>query len=111
MFRIFRGGCHTRHNLGFVMSRENGFPRYVLLIVHSGGEFVIGGNRQTVEPSHAVIISPNTPYRYELANGSYMDDWIHFETDCPESLPTCNQLFPIQNADMYTSLIRQLLWE
>ncbi len=111
MFRIFTGGCRTRHSQGFVMSRENGFPKYVLLIVHSGGEFVIGGNRQSVEPRHAVIIAPNTPYRYQLSSGDYMDDWIHFETDNPGMLPVCNLLFPIQNADMYTSLIRQLLWE
>ncbi|MCD7784471.1 MAG: AraC family transcriptional regulator [Oscillospiraceae bacterium] len=111
MFKIIRGGCHTRHNQGFVMSRENGFPKYVILIVHSGGEFVIDGVSQNVPPHSAVIIAPNTPYRYQLTNGNYMDDWIHFETDNPELLPVCNRLFPIQNADMYTSLVRRLLWE
>ncbi|MCD8006084.1 MAG: AraC family transcriptional regulator [Oscillospiraceae bacterium] len=111
MFTIIRGGCHTRHKQGFVMSRENGFPKYVILIVHSGGEFVIDGVSQNVPPHNAVIISPNTPYRYQFADGNYMDDWIHFETDSPGALPVCNRLFPIQNADMYTSLIRQLLWE
>ena len=111
MYKIVTGGCHARHAQGFLMSRENGLPRYVLLIVHSGGEFEIGRNKQSVSPRHAVIIAPNTPYRYQLLSGDYMDDWIHFETDSPETLPVCNRLFPIQNADMYTSLIRQLLWE
>ena len=111
MYQITTGGCHARHAQGFIMSRENGLPRYVLLIVHSGGEFIIDGCSRSVAPRHAVIIAPHTPYQYLLATGDYMDDWLHFETDTPDLLPPCNQLFPIRNADMYTSLVQQLLWE
>ncbi len=118
MFYVLRGGCAARHPFPFSLSREQGMPNYVLLFVRTAGEFWIGGTYMTAMPGHAVLISPKTPYYYRSPDGEYMDDWLHFEYS-PNSadgningiFPPVNSLFPIRDAGIYSSLLRQLLWE
>lgn len=112
MFTVLRGGCAARHPYPFYLSREHGMPNYVLLLIRTAGEFQIGEAHWVVPPGHAVLIAPGTPYHYHNPSGEYMDDWLHFDY-VPHKLtfPPVNTLFPLQDIETCSALVRQLLWE
>ena len=115
MTTIITGGCETRHPSSYRMSRPNGLPHFVILIIRTYGEFQIGSEAFNVTPPHILIIAPNTPYSYSNPNGEYMDDWFQFKVsesqEAEQLLPMCNKPFPIDNHALFTFCIRQLLWE
>lgn len=115
MITVLNGGCATKHPSSFRMTRPEGLPNYVILIIRSKGAFVINERHYSVTPGHAIILSPYIPYSYYNPDGTYMDDWIHFLTDDASllensSLPI-NQPFSITNMSTFTLLIKQILWE
>lgn len=118
MFHVLRGGCAARHPHPFSFSKEQGVPNYVLLFIHTAGEFQIGGRYMRAMPGHAVLITPKTPYHYQNTDSEYIDDWLHFEyiPNDKENLtfppfPPVNQLFLVRSIEIYSFLLRQLLWE
>lgn len=115
MYRAIQGGCGTEHPSAFHMSRPEGLPNYVLLLIRSCGEFEIAGKSYTVMPGYAVIFAPGTAYSYGNPEGEYRDDWLHFETE-DDSRPRelshiVNFPFPVRDPGSCTALIRQILWE
>lgn len=91
--RVIRGGCASIHEETFVMSRPYGLDDYVLLLLRSHGEYWINGNHYLLNPGHAIIIAPGTHYRYYNPLGKYADDWMHFQFDDAETIPSgilCN---------------------
>lgn len=115
MYNVFRGGCGSTHPSTFVMSRPEGFPSFILLIIRSQGSFQIQNEHYRVLPGSALILSPGTPYSYCNPNGEYMDDWLHFSVentqDFSEFFPYLNRPFFIGGTENYTTLIRQILWD
>lgn len=115
MYQIIRGGCETRHTSSFVMSRPEGLQNYIVLIIHSAGQFHIGDTQYDLIPGHAVVIAPNTPYSYSNPSGDYIDDWLHFDVSdsayFQNLYPMTNQLIPIGKTEPLTFFIRQILWE
>lgn len=115
MYHVIRGGCETKHPSSFVMSMPKGVANFLILIIHTAGIFQIDGHQYEVTPGQALVVSPNTPYSYCNPNGSYMDDWLHFEFSNPEMasflFPCQNAPFVIGKAEIFTFLIRQILWE
>ena len=69
MYRAIQGGCSAAHPRAFHMSRPEGLPNYVLLLIRSCGEFEIDGKSYTVLPGHAVLFAPGTPYSYGNPEG------------------------------------------
>lgn len=115
MIHILKGGCGTRHPSSYRMSRPEGVPNYVLLIVKTPGEFMINNNFYLVSPGNAIILAPFTSSFYGNPKGDYIDDWLHFEladdsifdrNEIPKNIP-----FSIGNAEIFTFFIRQILWE
>lgn len=115
MFRALKGGCNTKQFSSFKMSRPQGLQNYVLLIVKSQGDFVIDGQPYALTPGQAIIFSPYTPYFYQNPQGDYIDDWIHFDLDNPMLLKEKNLKtnipFSVKQTDLFTILIKQILWE
>lgn len=115
MYQILRGGCGSKHTGAFYMSRSEGLPCYVLLNIRSGGEFHIGNAFYQVSPGTIMIISPNTPYSYTNPAGDYMDDWLHFHVfpmgTFKMHFPHLNVPIPTGTTEVYTTLLRQILWE
>lgn len=115
MYNVLKGGCGARHPSSFRMSRPEGLPNYVILIVRTVGDFTINEHNYTVNPGTAIILSPTTSYFYGNPNGDYMDDWIHFDVDSNSIFnlhkDMTNIPIPIENIEMFTFLIRQILWE
>lgn len=115
MFNAITGGYEARHPSPYQMSRPDGLPHYVLLIIRSRGEFQLDEVPYTALPGYALVIAPGTSYYYGNPQGDYVDDWLHFSV---ESCPLKQQLdqltnvpFPIGNIELYTFCIRQILWE
>lgn len=115
MFHAIKGGCNTQHTKGFQISRPNGLNHYVLLIIKSHGEFMVHNTPGIANPGSAILFAPDTSYFYGNPNGSYTDDWLHFEVtqaSCFDKYASItNQLFPVKNMDTFSFYIRQILWE
>lgn len=115
MIKAITGGYETKHPSTYQMSRPNGLPNYVLLIIRTHGEYQLGETCFTANPGDALLISPGTPYHYGNPQGDYVDDWIHFsieESHLKEQLDRLsNTAFPVGNIELYTFCIRQILWE
>ncbi len=115
MYQILRGGFQTKHPSSFTRSCPTGLTNYLLLIIHTAGDFQIGLHSYHLTPGHALIIAPGTTYHYSNPNGAYIDDWLHFQ---PENIqkflqifPMTDEPFPIEDTGMFTPLIRQIMWE
>ncbi len=115
MIQAITGGYETKHPSTYQMSRPNGLPHYVLLIIRTHGEYYLGESFFTANPGDALLIPPGLPYHYGNPQGKYVDDWIHFSIkECPlrEELDRlCATPFPVGNIELYTFCIRQILWE
>lgn len=115
MYHAFRGGCGTRHLSSYVMSRPEGLPTFVLLIIRTHGVFQIADRQYQALPGSALILTPHTPYSYSNPMGEYSDDWLHFSVDDKDAFlelfPYVNQPFFIGGTENYTTFIRQILWE
>lgn len=115
MFQLLYGGCHTRHNPPFKMTRPNGLDHYLLLLVKNQAEFHIGDHVVLCAPNSAVVIKPHTPYAYFSPEHPYMDDWMHFTCSCddfPESAQFPFHTFiPLENVSRFTTFLQQILWE
>lgn len=115
MIKAITGGCESVHPSTYRMSRPKGLPHFVLLIVHTRGVFHIDSQRFLVEPSQVVLLAPHTPNFYGNPDGSYMDDWLHFETDEPELIARLtsisNHPFSVGDTEIFTFCIYHILWE
>lgn len=111
---LLRGGCITRHDPSFYISRPYGQENHVLLLLRSKGEYWINDAHYLLDPGYAIIIAPNTNYHYYNPGGKYTDDWLHFLLEPAESLPAglkCNTPFILNDFETCSALINQLLWE
>lgn len=115
MPKAIMGGYETRHPRPYLMSRPDGLAHYVLLIIRSGGEFLLDGTVYTVRPGSALVIAPGTSYSYGNPQGDYVDDWLHFSLTEPSRAERIRRMantpFPVGNMELYTFCIRQILWE
>ena len=112
--KVLRGGCASRHEASFVISRPYGQENHVLLLLRSKGEYWINDAHYLLDPGYAIIIAPNTHYRYYNPNGGYADDWLHFQLEDTDALPgclECNTPFILNDFETCSTLISQLLWE
>ncbi|MCR5559749.1 MAG: AraC family transcriptional regulator [Schwartzia sp.] len=109
-----KGGIGTRHPVPYTLTRPNGLPNYVLLMLRSRGKFTLNGKEYIGERHYAVLIPPKTPYSYTGIDDVYSDDWLHFHLEAGESIPEeviLNKPFPISDFETCSSLIHQILWE
>jgi len=115
MFQIFNGGYFTKHPQTFSMERPLGFEHHVFLFIRSEAVLCISGCTYTVTPNSYLFIKPHTPYSYSNPNGTYMDDWIHF--DCSEEAikqfpkQLFHTPFPCNNPSLISTYTEQLVWE
>ena len=109
MYHIINGGYFTKHPQSFLMERPMGFDHFVFLRIRSEAVLCISNHTYNVPPNSYLFIRPHTPYSYHNPNGSYMDDWIHFDCSAQEidTLPShiFHQPFPA-----ITRLLSALIW-
>lgn len=112
--KVLRGGCASRHEASFVVSRPYGQNNHVILLLRSKGEYWINDSHFLLEPGYAIVIAPQSRYHYHNPEGNYADDWIHLQLEEGETLPSsleCNTPFLLNDFETCSLLIRQLLWE
>lgn len=61
MIQAITGGYETKHPSTYQMSRPNGLPHYVLLIIRTHGEYYLGESFFTANPGDALLIPPRPP--------------------------------------------------
>lgn len=115
MFQITNGGIYTRHPSIFLMNRNQGFDKYVLLVIKCTASLVINEKHYSIQPHQALFIAPHTPYSYFNPNGTYIDDWMHF-TCSPEDMKFLNPSifhipFSVRNPSLIEMYFQQLLYE
>ncbi len=112
---ILRGGCNQQHGSDFHLSRPNGLPNYLLLILRGHGEFHVGEDQDyTLDPGYVIVFAPQVGYSYHNPLGGYADDWMHF---MPSDRIQLSDYFPlntpflVDDHESCSTLVRQLLWE
>jgi AraC-type DNA-binding domain-containing proteins len=87
---VLRIGSNGSHDKNFKISRPNGYPHYMFLLIKTPAIFIINNAKIEVESSSAIIFDINSPQYYSAYNCNYINDWIHFNlengTDFFESL-------------------------
>ncbi|HWL12547.1 MAG TPA: AraC family transcriptional regulator [Ureibacillus sp.] len=69
------------------MNRPNGYPFYHWLHTIDGeGELIVGGNTWRMPARSGVLISPDTPHRYEARNHCWQTGYITFQGSAAASL-------------------------
>lgn len=109
-----KGGIGTRHPVPYTLTRPNGLPNYVLLLLRSRGKFKLSGKEYIGERHYAVLITPDTPYSYTGLDDVYSDDWLHFRLEAGEHISEdviLNKPFLISDFETCSSLVHQILWE
>lgn len=86
MVRIGSIGYNCSHSDGFTVDWRTGPGAYILLLVKTPAEFVLGGERFDVRAGTIVVISPETPTFYRAVSGEYIDDWFYFDLVSPDSV-------------------------
>lgn len=88
--KIIKIGCNGSHDQNFKVSRPNGYPYYLFLLIKTPGLFIIDGTEILAESSSVIIYDRNHPHYYSAYQSNYINDWIHFDdehgTDYFESL-------------------------
>lgn len=115
MYTILRGGYNSKHAESFIMSRPKGLTNYLLLIVKSRADFQIENIHFITEPDSAILIPPDTPYRYAGLEKEYKNDWIHFQcsdADFDEKYRyLMNKPIRLSNGLQFTQYFQHLIWE
>lgn len=78
---IVKIGSNGTHVGNFKVSRPNGYPFYLFLLVKTPALFVIDNEEIKTETSSVIIYDINYPHCYSSYNGKYINDWLHFKTD------------------------------
>lgn len=121
MLQLLCGGYHTKHPRTFMNASPKGQDHYLLLLVRTDSDFSVGAHHFTAPSGCSILISPNTPYRYQSISGEYMDDWIsflppaHLTPSCQDLLfqvqQVCNQVLFLSNPDLISEYIHHILLE
>lgn len=86
---VVKIGSNGIHDKNFKVSRPNGYPYYLFLLIKTPAVFWINGKEIIAESGSAIIYDVNSPHFYASYNRNYINDWIHFkegETDFFKSL-------------------------
>lgn len=76
---IVKIGSNSIHDKNFKVTRPNGYPYYLFLLIKTPALFVIDGKEIIAESNSAIIYDKNHPHYYSSYNNTYINDWIHFK--------------------------------
>ncbi|WP_099469659.1 AraC family transcriptional regulator [Konateibacter massiliensis] len=108
---LIKIGSNGTHSRGFKVSRPNGYPYYLFLLIKTPALFTIGDKIVEAEPNSVIVYDINFPHYYSSCNTVYINDWIHFraenEADYFESLNIpLNQVIKLRDDSVICELIR-----
>lgn len=100
-------GYNYSHDADFVMDRPRGVGCCLFLLIKTPACFEIAGKEFTVRENSFVLLSPETPCRYQARFEEYTDDWMYFEPD-PAELSRLEELSVPMNEIVYLGDIQEL---
>lgn len=78
---IVKIGSNGTHVGNFNVSRPNGYPYYLFLLVKTPAVFIIDDHEIKTEMSSVIIYDINYPHCYSSCTEKYINDWLHFKAD------------------------------
>ncbi|NLM25573.1 MAG: helix-turn-helix transcriptional regulator [Firmicutes bacterium] len=75
---LLRMGIDGLHEPGFQVSRPNGYPHYLFLLIKTPAVFIINNQEFKANRNSVIIYDINSPHHYYADQGHYINDWIHF---------------------------------
>lgn len=90
MIELIKIGEHSLHTGDFVVDRPAGHPVYLLLIVESEAQMLVGHDMKHVRPGDIVFFKPGQKQYYYGSDGTYCDSWAHIRMDeniLPDDFP------------------------
>lgn len=78
---VIRIGSNGTHDRNFKVTRPNGYPFYLFLLIKTPALFEIDGKEIVAESSSAIIYDIDYPQHYSSYSSTYINDWIHFTTE------------------------------
>ncbi len=79
-------GLNYTHSNQFAINRPNGSGDYLLLYLKTPAVLQLNGEKVVADKNSLIIFNKGTPQIYSANQGSYANDFIHFDAD-GESMP------------------------
>ena len=111
--KINRIGVNYTHNNSFMLQRPGGSEDYLLLLVKTPAIFQLQGKEITTPKNTVILFNKNTPQFYTACQGSYANDFIHFDTEGERELRNIpfDTLFTIPNAKQVNRIWKEIYME
>ncbi len=78
--KINRIGINYTHNDRFMINRPGGSGDYLLILIKTPAIFRLEGKEITAVKNSIILYNKNTPQSYSASQGSFANDFIHFDT-------------------------------
>jgi len=78
---IVKIGSNGSHDGEFKVSRPNGYPYYLFLLVKTPAVFLLEGREVSADSGSVIIYDINYPHYYSATGSCYINDWIHIRMD------------------------------
>jgi len=78
---VVKIGSNSTQDRNFKISRPNGYPYYLFLLIKTPALFVINHEKIKAESSSVIIYDINYPHYYSSYNSNYINDWIHLKAE------------------------------
>ena len=75
---------NVRHKGNFEICRPDGSGDYLLVIFKTSAVLIQNGKEITVSPDSLILYSKGTMQHYKTLCGSYVNHFVHFDTDDTE---------------------------
>ncbi|HWT75982.1 MAG TPA: AraC family transcriptional regulator [Mobilitalea sp.] len=111
--KINRIGLNYTHSQNFAINRPTGSGDYLLLLVKSPAKLMIHGNEVIAEKNSIIVFNKGTPQLYSAYNGTYTNDFIHFDAEGERELRNFpfDTLLPLPSIKQVNRILRDIYLE
>ena len=71
-------GYNHRHDADFSISRPNGSGDYLLLLLKTPAQFILGHKECIATKNSFILFKEGTPQNYHALGSEFINDWFHF---------------------------------
>lgn len=106
-------GFNYNHSSQFAIHRTNGSGDYLFLNIKTPAIFLLEGREVIAEKNSVIIFNKGTPQLYRAKEGSYSNDFIHFDMDGDRDLRNLplDTLLSLPSTKEVSRLLKELYLE
>ena len=106
-------GLNYTHSSQFSINRPHGSGDYLLLYLKTPAIVLLNGTEVIADKNSILIYSKGTPQMYSAYQGSYTNDFIHFDFDAiPDiTIPPLDTLLALPSTKQISKLLKDLYLE